>query len=225
MFAERYHALVPTLFLAHGDLDGARRWVERGLQLFQFSAPIRTVSGMVEELLAHMADPECAGVECPSGGARAMVPERLRLAAREYGRALQRDPMSTEARLRLARVLALSGEDDNAMTELAAVVASGSPRHRYLAHLFRGAIMARRDDLAAARREYEAAMAAEPGRQTPALALSHLEERAGNISRAKSLLAPLARMDARGDPDPWWSYQNGGVDREALAWLVAYVRQ
>jgi predicted negative regulator of RcsB-dependent stress response len=225
-FGERYYAVVTTLFLAHGDVDGARMWVERGLQLFQFSAPIRTASGMVEELLAHMADPECAGLGCPAG-ARTLVPARLAQAEREYGLALQRAPAYAEALLRRGRVRSLLEQDEEALQDLDAVIDAGSARQRYLAHLFRGAVMIRRGDAAAARQAYAAAQGLAPGRQTPLLALSHLEESLGNVLQARRLLAPLAVAagNSAGDRDPWWSYQNGGLDEEGLAWLHAYVRQ
>ncbi|MGE3402123.1 MAG: tetratricopeptide repeat protein [Vicinamibacterales bacterium] len=223
-FAERYYAVVATLFLAHGDVDGARAWVERGLQLFEFSAPIRTASGMVEELFAHRADPECAGLGCPAGAGRTLVPERLRQAAREYELALQRDPALAEARLRRGRVLSLLERDEEAIADLEPVVSSGTPRQQYLAHLFRGAIAVRRRDAATARQSYEAARALAPGRQTPLLALSHLDESLGDVAAARRLLAPLAAA-APAAGDPWWSYQNGGLDEETLAWLHDYVRQ
>ena len=223
-FGERYYAVVPTLYLAHGDVDGARGWVERGLRLFEFSAPIRTASGMVEELLAHLADPECAGLGCPTGAGRTLVPERLALAEREYGLALQREPAHAEARLRRGRVLSLLERDAEAQEALDGVARDGSPRQQYLANLFRGAIATRRGDAQAARQAYEAAQALAPGRQTPLLALSHLEERLGNAAEARRLLAPLASSGASSE-DPWWSYQNGGVDEETLAWLHDYVRQ
>jgi Flp pilus assembly protein TadD len=122
-------------------------------------------------------------------------------------------------------VLALLERDDEALAELTLVVeGDASPRQRYLAHLFRGAVSAGRGDTVAARSAYEAAMALAPGRQTALLAMSHLEETAGNVARARALLAPLASGGAD-DEDPWWTYQNGGLDEETLAWLRDYVRQ
>ena len=56
--------------------------------------------------------------------------------------------------------------------------------------------------------------------------MSHLEESLGNVMQARRLLAPLAGGgDRAADADPWWSYQNGGLDQEGLAWLHDYVRQ
>ena len=81
----------------------------------------------------------------------------------------------------------------------------------------------RQDALATARREYEAAAAILPGTQTPLLALGHLEESVGNPAKARALLTPLAQAAAAADP--WWSYQNGGVDAEMFEWLLAYIRR
>jgi hypothetical protein len=223
-FSERYYAFIPTLFLAHGDPDSARLWVERGLRLFQYSAPIRTASGMIEELVAHLGDPECVGRECAAGRNGTLAGARLAAAEREYRIALERDPAFLEARLRLGRVLALQGNERDANVALAAVTENGSPRLRYLAHLFRGAIAVGGADVATARREYAAAMTALPGCQTPYLALSQIEEAAGNLPRARDLVSQVARLGNDAVADPWWTYQNGGLDRDTLQWLIDYVR-
>jgi hypothetical protein len=44
------------------------------------------------------------------------------------------------------------------------------------------------------------------------------------VTAARRLLAPLTAA-APVVEDPWWSYQNGGLDEETLAWLHDYVRQ
>jgi hypothetical protein len=224
-FIERYYGFAPTLFFARGDLDGARPWVERGLQLFQYSAPVNTAAGMLDELTAHVGDPECVGRECAAGGATTLAGSRLAAAGREYRIALERDPSYEEARLHLGRVLAMQGQDMEADAALAAVIESGSPRGRYLAHLFRGDLAANRDDRTAARREYEAAMTESPECQTPYLALAHLEDAAGNAVRARQLIAQWAQREADVSADPWWTYQNGGIDRNALQWLIDYARR
>lgn len=221
-FAERYYALVITLFLARGDADRARQWADRGLALFEFSAPIRTASGMVEELVAHLADPECVDSGCAAGGA-SLVPLRLAAAEREYRVALERDPSLVEARLRLGRVLSLLDQRDEAAAAFARVIETGPPRARYLAYLFRGSMTRGAGNGADARRDYEAAMALDPAGQTARLALSHLAEASGDARRARQLVAVTGRAD--GSVDPWWIYQNGGLDRDTLQWLIDYVRR
>ena len=224
-FTERFYALVPTIFLSRGDPDGARPAVDRGLRLFEYSTYIRTVAGALEELFAHLADPECTAPGCGSGVAGGAVLVRLELAERNYRLALERDPAMIEARLRLGRVLALAGRDDQAVDALSLVAASGTTRAKYLAHLFRGAMAARRGDTAATRAAYEAARTLAPGFQTPYLALSHLEERAGNSARAQVLVAQMGARGADGARDPWWAYRNGGLDEEGLQWLRDHVRR
>jgi Tfp pilus assembly protein PilF len=150
---------------------------------------------------------------------------RLAAAERDYRVALERDAMFVEARLRLGRVLARQGKDDEADAALTAAAAGDTARVRYLAHLFRGELADHRGDLAAARREYEAAMKEAPECQTPYLALGHLEDAAGNAARARQLVGQLAQLGPTSTDDPWWSYQNGGINRDALQWLIDYVRR
>jgi hypothetical protein len=224
-FVQRQYTLAASILLSRGDADAARQWVDRGLTLDEFSAPLRTAAGAIEELLAHLADPECTGRDCTAGTANGSNAVHLHAAERHYRTALQRDAMFAEAHLRLGRVLSILGNEQEADAELAAAVSSPSPRVRYLAHLFRADLATRRPDEGAARREYEAARMDMPGAQTPYFALSHLDEAAGNAGRARETLAQFTRRESSASADPWWGYQNGALDDDTLQWLIAYVRQ
>lgn len=223
-FVERYYAFTATLFLARGDAEAARSWIDRGLTLFEYSPPLRTASGMVEELAAHLADPECAGRECAGarGGSGAV---HLAVAEREYRVALARDSGFADARVRLGRVLATLGRDADAATELVVAAMAPAPRIRYFAHLFTADMAARMGDSATARQEYQAALAEEPGAQTPYLALSHIEEALGNAVRARELVAQFVQRGGQAAADPWWGYQNGELDADTLRWLIDFVRR
>ena len=167
-FTERYHAVAATALLAQGDAAGARRRLDAALRVYEFSAPLRTASGMTEELAAHLADPECTGVGCRTGAAE-----------REYRLALQRDDKLEEARLRLGRVLALQGKASEARTELTRLSASSNTRIRYLSRLFA--------------EDYEGALAVLPGAQAPQIALSLRQDAAGNATAARQRMAAFTR--------------------------------
>ncbi len=225
-FTERFYAFVPTIALLRGDPDGARPAIDRALRLFEYGPHVRTAAGALEELFEHLADLECTAPGCGSGVPGGVVPVRLELAERHYRVALERDPATLEARLRLGRVLALAGKNADAEASLTTVIDTGTVRAQYLAHLFRGAMAVGRGDMAAARAAYEAARTLAPGFQTPYLALSHLEETAGNSTRAQGLIAQMSAGGGAGTlDDPWWAYRNGGLDEEGLQWLRDHVRR
>jgi hypothetical protein len=62
-----------------------------------------------------------------------------------------------------------------------------------------------------------------PDRQSAWVALAHSRK----PPDAPTRLGPSSRGLARQEDvvDEWWSYRNGGLDREGLAWLRARVRR
>ena len=113
------------------------------------------LSGVIHELVAHLANPECTGPRCDSIPERSPVSSRLSFAEAEYRLAIEGDPRLMEARLRLGRVLFLRNQRKPARQELEAVTKdSTDARLLYLGHLFLGGLDVFENDLPRARREH-----------------------------------------------------------------------
>lgn len=144
--------------------------------------------------------------------------EEMRLAESLFRRALAVSPRHIEARLHLGRVLTRLGRHDAAVKELRLVTASTEdPRLSYYGHLFLGGALDRQRDAAGATAAYERAAALFPKAQSPRLAISQLQARAGDRRAAlESAMSTLGRQ-AEFDDDPLWTYDvSAGRDANAL---------
>lgn len=134
----------------------------------------------------------------------------LNAAAGELRRAIALQPDLIEARVRLGRVLTLTGRHDEAGRVLADLDNSAGPRFTYLARLFEGTLAERRGDATAAEQRYMSAIDAAPAAQSARVALAHLRhaagDRAGAATRVRALASDLAARDA---DDPWLWYLKG----------------
>jgi tetratricopeptide (TPR) repeat protein len=137
-------------------------------------------------------------------------------ALRAYREAARLDPGLVEARLRLGRVLGLSGAYDEAEKEFAAVESSGDSRLKALARIFGGGLRDARGDLAGAVRQYEAAVAADPESSMAAFALSEALHRSGRHGQAAECLAVALRPSRATEVSPWLAYHLGRAHRSAL---------
>jgi predicted Zn-dependent protease len=120
-------------------------------------------------------------------------------------RAVRLDPSLTEARVRLGRMLGLTGNHQQAAAELRQAVASEpEPLLAYYAHLFLGREEEAIGRLTEAREAYRHAASFQPDAPTPRIALSHLMRRQGNHDEALRLigevLAPRPEPSASSDP-------------------------
>ncbi len=133
----------------------------------------------------------------------------LTRAERFFREALVDQPGHIEARLRHGRVLGDLGRHDEAVSELRRVIDEGATdAFLYLAHLFLGRDYEALGNYDRARSELERAAALYPNAQTPRLALSQIERRAGNRAAAQHQLQLLAKLPnaERQREDPWWGY-------------------
>jgi tetratricopeptide (TPR) repeat protein len=224
-FTRRWYALAGSIYLASTDPTSASAFIDRGLRLFKNDAQLHMLDGAINEMRSHIADSNLHDRETvrltPPGGRRTLV-----LAETSYRRALDLDAALDEARLRLGRVISLRNDPKAARTDLERVARDAViPRLRYLAHLFLGAVAEYQHDLATARAEYREALAIGPTCQTPYIALTSVEEAMGHDVAARDLMARYAALSADAAPDPWWFYQNGGIDEESLGWLRKQVLQ
>ena len=190
----RFMLLNSRLWLPHFD---------RALQLFAGDAELLMLTGSLHETLAtariqdavNGSDLRRPALD-PRGrttfyetGVRSRGDE-LRIAESSFRRALAVDPDRIEARIRLGRVLALLGRQQDATSELRAGTQAADEQLRYYAWLFLGAVADGED----ARRAYEEAARLYPAAQSPRLALG---------DRAALLSLP---NDHTSREDPWWTY-------------------
>jgi hypothetical protein len=218
-FQRRWYAVAASLYLEGTDPRGAGEYIDRGLRLFRRDARLRMLAGVADELRSHIANPNLHDrreiLATPPGGRRTLLN-----AESSYRRALELDPALDEARLRLGRVISLRSDVKAARVELKTVArGSALPRLRYLAHLFLGAVAEYQNDLAGARAEYREALAIGPRCQTPYIALAFVEQALGHDGTARDLMTRYAALSPDTAADPWWFYQNGGLDEESLVWL------
>jgi tetratricopeptide (TPR) repeat protein len=201
-----------------GRLDRFGWDVARGCELFPNDAEMQLVCGAADELLASprvLASPED------------LKRKHLAQAERELRRAVDLDPASVEARLRLGRVIMLRGERATARELLTSVIEAAAPRltQRYLAALFLARLEDESGDLTAAETWYSRALEIVPAAQSARLGLSELRHRANDRAAAAQMLAPPF-----GEPavwDPWFGYLFGEQGRlpELLAALRREARQ
>jgi tetratricopeptide (TPR) repeat protein len=219
-FQRHWYALAGSVYLASTDPRGARVFIDRGLHLFKNDARLHMLAGAADEMRSHIADGNLHDRAAVHAWALAATRRTHLYAEGSYRRALELDPALEEAHLRLGRVLSLRNELKGARAELEPVARSSAPaRIRYLAHLFLGAVAEYQSDLGVARREYSDALSIGPDCQTPYIALTFVEQAMGHDASARELMARYAALSKEATPDPWWDYQNGGIDQESLIWL------
>lgn len=224
-FAERWHVAAVSVFLYANDTARAGPFIDRGLEMVPDSRDLRLMAALAGELRGL-----AIGVDDRSGiltrGTRAQVERNrwLQWAENGYRQLLADQPAFTRARVRLGRVLWLLGKRDGALVALERARTDASePLQQYLALMFLGALHDEKREYDAARVAYEQAMALVPVSQAATVALGHLDVMAGRPSRAQERArAFLAKPSV---PDPWWTYENGGIEWESVYWLRRRVRQ
>ncbi len=197
-------------------LNAAVEWGRDGLERFPRDALLLlTVGAAYEEQATLLAPPSAR-----SGPARpvaAQVPRseviaerRLRFseARRFLAAAVNADPASLQARLRLGRVEWRLGKDDAALRTLEdSVRAGGAPRLLGLAHLFLGQVHERAGRTDAALREFRQALDLDPESQAAAVALSQVFWTLGDAEGARSVIeGAVALAGKRSTRDAYWDY-------------------
>jgi len=133
-------------------------------------------------------------------------------AADRYRAAVEANPASYEAVLRLGRVRTLQGQHDAGASRFDAVLkADADVRLRYLAHLFLGAEMERRGRPADAIAHYQAAVSSLPDTQSARTALAFALAQARRADEARAVAEAGLRPGLPREPldDPFWAYQFG----------------
>jgi len=183
---------------------------ERAQQLYPEDPDLLYLRGYLHETFASPRVQNVARAITSAGSrTRVRAPRtELREAESYFRRALAGNPALTDARLRLGRVLALLGNDADAVRELRTVLdATSDPVLLYCAHLFLGSALESLDRRDEARDAYTRASSYFANADAPRLALSQLAVRSGNAAEAHTRLdAILARRGGSDQDDPWWTY-------------------
>ncbi|HXB53817.1 MAG TPA: tetratricopeptide repeat protein [Vicinamibacteria bacterium] len=198
----------------------------RGLQRFPDDVSIALALGQASESIGTVPRKGELVFVRPDPSKERKFP--LRAAEDIYRSLLARDPLLGEAKLRLGRVLALTGRADLALGELRVVATGNDARLRYLAHLFSGDILRRGSRLVDARPEFRQALDAWPGGQAAALGLAETLHSLGE--RAKAASGLTAAIQDNGDSvrsDPFRSYSVGdeAEQRQLLEMVKAMARK
>ncbi|HEV7501953.1 MAG TPA: hypothetical protein VGQ33_18190 [Vicinamibacteria bacterium] len=150
----------------------------------------------------------------------------LTMAESLYREILGRENAPVEARLRLGRVLVLTGPSDRALVELEAVSASKPPdRTTYLSHLFAGDILRRASRLSEAEQEFGLAVDRWPAGQAAGLGRAEILHLLGDRTGAAGAVRKATAGGGLGT-DPYRTYTFGDRDdqRQALEAVKAMVR-
>jgi tetratricopeptide (TPR) repeat protein len=223
-FQERWYELGASVFLAMTAPNQADELIGQGLRQFKRSARLLMYQGIVEELRAHIADPNLQDPRVIAMAMSTQARRRIVMAEHRYRDALEIDPSLTEARIRLGRTLALRNERTARQELEKAMAEPAAPREKHLAHLFLGAISEFEHDLPAARDHYAAAVQIYPGAQSALVALSYTYSMTGREADARGVMSSVGADDNDDTPDPFADYLNGGLSRESYRWLREQVQ-
>jgi len=178
---------------------------------------LQSADGSGETLLAIGSLSESAAVRgIPTPGSRGFGSTlfgTLRNASETYEAALRLDPSLTEARLRLGRLLVVTGFLDAAVPHLERARREAPEGFlAYLAALFLGAAREQQRSWDVAADCYRAALAEYPESQTAYLALGHVLELAGHPDEGWADVRRMFGEDSaprNPERDPWWVYFDG----------------
>jgi tetratricopeptide (TPR) repeat protein len=216
--ARRWWTFAIGYMHAQRNYVGVVRVIERARVLSGDTPELLLASGITNEFIASGRQ----GRE--SGGPKL---GSFQQAENLYKSALAADPSLLEARLRLARVLTLRGDNASAAQMLSQFQAPDDPLFTYLARLFEGDALERLGATDEAKRRYEAAIALFPRAQSAQIALAYSLRSAGGYSEAAERLQTTAAADIADAADPWFWYSSGFASRieATLVELKKTVRQ
>ena len=209
----RWELALGLTALADGEIAWATSFLEPACRKFPDDVPLLVACGTVYETRASMTatTPFVRISDDLIRKLRQMRGDWLDQAEKHLARALRAEPANLEARLRLAHVRAMKGENRDAAALLSDIEAgrvAADLRTQYLALLFLGQIAqrARQDERAAAL--FRRADALGPGVPTALLGLAYAQHARGDRSEAAEL-AKRAVSTSDQISDPWWDYRFG----------------
>ena len=216
-FKDQWHAYAAWPSLVRHDLRQATLAVRQGIAAFPRSTDLQVMQGVLRELAARSETSdfrgdwraERAGDQDQSDRRITRIESGLAAATVAYQRALDLDPSSISARLRLGWVLAINNSHNRARAHLELVVGvAASAEQRYLSHLILGGLAEQDGQPGRALEAYRAAHAVHPRAQTAHIAFMRAAQVAGDAELARRLFAEYAAA-VPWIEDPWWAFSMG----------------
>lgn len=220
---------------AHGQYhEQQTRHEEQAVELFPEDGRLLFLAACLHETFASPVIQSLVRSIRVAGTRHGIEPPKseLRTAEKLFRRALQAEPSLVEARIRLGRVLHLSGQPEEAARELRQAVATlladdGSAASAdarlllYFAEMFYGAAAEELGQRDRARASYARAAELYPEAPSPRLALSqlalHEADQTGALDAVQRAMQPP--RGGRERDDPWWRY-HAVQGRDAAAWFT-----
>jgi tetratricopeptide (TPR) repeat protein len=212
-----WYRAIGAYFAAHDNLADALRHFEQAHGIVPDDPGVLFGEACFQETLGAPAVQNFARVTVLPNGFTLLgvtTPQtHFRRAETLLTRALSAQPDFVDARLRLGRVLATQGRQNDALPHFARVIAeTRDPVLTYYAHLFAGDAALALDRASDARASYERALAAHPNAQAARIGLAAALRASGNRGAAVdavmvTLTIPPQTRDS--DDDPWWEYYKG----------------
>jgi tetratricopeptide (TPR) repeat protein len=219
--APRWELVLGLTAAAEGRFGWAAQILDAACKRFPEDGPLQLARGSVHETIAGMPASQMATGPAALVGwgfsaygnqlsaARSAREARLDTARDSLQRALTVLPDSAEARIRLARVRFLQGNQKTATQLLMEVIEERAPasgRERYLARLFLGRLHERQDRLEDAARLFEDALTINASGQSAFVALAEVTRRRGDAGGAVRMSERMLAAP-RPDDDPWTGYR------------------
>lgn len=215
---------VASVLVSQMEVTITPAFVDYSLQMFPGDPQLLLLGGAARELRASARVQDATDLDRGTRLALESAGQNISRAEDAYRYVLDVEPMQVEARIRLGRVLGLTGRHVEALAELSAADwsvtarrASGGAVERpvlYFLALFLGEENEAVGNLDAARRSYARGLDLYPGARSAWLDLSRLEWRNGARAAAAAAIARMANAATGHEPDnPWKDYFCAGPAR------------
>jgi tetratricopeptide (TPR) repeat protein len=207
-----WHVLAASVLLARGSGPDVQDFITKALHRYPKEAGLALELGVYYEREATDSIVDLSLIREIYVATRVETWRRTLLTAVDlYEQSLKTGADSNaEAHLRLGRVHALLGDTRKATRELSPLAASEArPAIRYLAFVFRASLAEDGGERDLARSCYREALVLYPDAQAPLLALSRLQDEAGDEAGARSWLERSFKAVSSHQADPWWDYGRG----------------
>ncbi len=225
VMVKQWYIATTATALKSGRRMNAEKNLSRALVLFPSDPLFLFYAGILHETYASSASQNAVP---PPGAAFSFGSKKseLELARKFYQQAVESRPDFAEARLRLGRVIGLSGDHKQAIAELRrAGEDMKDPQLSYYAALFLGHEQARLGHKPEAREQFMRAATLYPNAQSPLISLGWLALNNGDAQEASLAVDRVFTLPVRDSlpEEPWWDYGSDPVRNAAE--LVAEMRK